>query len=92
MERLYRAARSFAFGYFVGLGILALTHYVTDRPATVQDAELLALVAGVGALVAHLARRRDGGPGPDRARRADPARRPPGRSGVGGGGRRGPRP
>ena len=34
--RLYHAARAFAFGYFFGLGFLALTHYVSAWPDDVR--------------------------------------------------------
>jgi hypothetical protein len=56
MIRLYHAARAFAFGYFFGLGLLALTHYVTAWPSSYDTAGEFALLAGVGAVVAWVAR------------------------------------
>jgi hypothetical protein len=58
--RLYHAARAFAFGYFFGLGLLALTHYLTDWPTTYDDAAAYALLAGGGALVGWIAREASG--------------------------------
>ena len=60
MIRLYHAARAFAFGYFFGLGLLALTHYVTAWPETYDDAAAYALLTGGGALVAWIVREASG--------------------------------
>ena len=58
--RLYHAARAFAFGYFFGLGFLALTHYATAWPETYDDAAAYALLAGGGGLVAWIVREASG--------------------------------
>jgi hypothetical protein len=49
---------TFGFGYFFGLGGLALMHYFTTWPAEYQDAALLALLSGAGAVGARLYNRR----------------------------------
>lgn len=49
---------TFGFGYFFGLGGLALLHYFTTWPATYQDAALLSLISGAGAVGARLYNRR----------------------------------
>jgi hypothetical protein len=49
---------TFGFGYFFGLGGLALLHFFIARPATYQDAALLALLSGAGAVGARLYNRR----------------------------------
>ena len=54
--RVYHAIRAFAFGYFFGLGFLALTHYLSAWPESYDDASLYALLAGAGGLVAWIAR------------------------------------
>jgi hypothetical protein len=56
MIRLYHAARAFAFGYFFGLGALALSHYLSAWPSNYDDAAALALLSGAGALVAWIVR------------------------------------
>ena len=56
MLRLYHAARAAAFGYFFGLGFLALSHYFTAWPETYEEAGELALLTGAGALVAWVVR------------------------------------
>jgi hypothetical protein len=56
MIRLYHAARAFAFGYFFGLGALALTHYVSAWPSNYDDAAALSLLSGGGALLAWIVR------------------------------------
>ena len=58
--RLYHAARAFAFGYFFGLGLLALTHYASAWPETYDEAAAYALLAGAGGLVAWIAREASG--------------------------------
>lgn len=47
---LFDYLSTFGLGYFFGLGALALAHYFTTWPATYQDAALLALLSGAGAL------------------------------------------
>ncbi|MCX6391674.1 MAG: hypothetical protein NTX95_04160 [Actinobacteria bacterium] len=49
---------TFGFGYFFGLGGLALMHFFTAWPATYQDAALMALISGAGAVGARLYNRR----------------------------------
>ena len=56
MIRLYHAARAFAFGYFFGLGLFALTHYITNWPSTYDVAAEYALLVGGGALVGWVVR------------------------------------
>ena len=49
---------SFGFGYFFGPGGHARLHYFTTWPATYQDAALLSLISGAGAVGARLYNRR----------------------------------
>ncbi len=56
MLRVYHAARAFALGYFFGLGVFAMTHYITVWPETYDRAAELAFLPGGGALLAWLVR------------------------------------
>ena len=60
MIRLYHAARAFAFGYFFGLGLFALTHYLTAWPSTYDVAAEYALLVGGGGFVAWVVREASG--------------------------------
>jgi hypothetical protein len=50
MRRFYDYLTSFSLGYFVGLGALALMHYFLAWPSSYEQAALLALLSGAGAL------------------------------------------
>lgn len=60
---LFDYLSTFGLGYFFGLGALALLHYFTGWPAEYQDAALLAILSGAGALGARLYNRRVVRPG-----------------------------
>ena len=49
---------SFGFGYFFGLGALALMHFAIAWPSSYQQAALFALLSGAGAVGARLYNRR----------------------------------
>ncbi|MGI9116295.1 MAG: hypothetical protein ACR2JV_01510 [Gaiellales bacterium] len=54
---------AFGFGYFFGLGALALLHFLAAWPDTYQSAAVLALLSGAGAVGARLYNRRVVRPG-----------------------------
>ena len=56
--RIFDLLAAAGFGYFTGLGLLALSHFLFAWPATYEDASLLALLSGGGALLARLYNRR----------------------------------
>ena len=49
---------TFGFGYFFGLGALSLLHFAIAWPSSYQNAALLALLSGAGAVGARLYNRR----------------------------------
>lgn len=53
-RRIVDLLATVGFGYFVGLGLLALSHFLTGWPATYESASLLAILSGAGALGARL--------------------------------------
>ncbi len=55
---LFDYLATFGFGYFFGLGALALLHFFIAWPSTYQDAALYALLSGAGAVGARLYNRR----------------------------------
>ena len=58
--RLYHAARAFAFGYFFGLGLLALSHYLTRLAGDVRRRGGVRAAGRRGALVGWIAREASG--------------------------------
>ncbi len=50
VKRAYDYLVSFGLGYFFGLGALALLHFLTNWPETYNQAALLAILSGAGAV------------------------------------------
>ena len=50
MKRAYDYLVSFGLGYFFGLGALALLHFLTTWPESYDQAALLAILSGAGAV------------------------------------------
>ena len=50
VKRAYDYLVSFGLGYFFGLGALALLHYLTTWPESYDQAALLAILSGAGAV------------------------------------------
>lgn len=55
---LFDYLATFGFGYFFGLGALALLHFFVAWPATYQEAALYSVLSGIGAVGARLYNRR----------------------------------
>lgn len=58
VDRLFQLSSSFGLGYFFGLGLMALTHYLVGWPGSYDEASLLALLPGAAALLTRLASER----------------------------------
>ncbi len=68
MQRIWNLLVSFGIGYFFGLGLLALSHFIFGWPTTYEQGSIYALFSGAGALLTRLyGERASGGSGPSGA-------------------------